>query len=134
MIDFDEPPPRRPYEAIVPLINVVFLLLIFFLIAGTVGPTDPVDVTLPSGRLDDKNTRQPAVIYVEKDGFIWLGKTFVAPEASGFLVKGYIDEAGTDRVAVKVDEAAPADALLLLMEGLRIAKVKEVTILTERAP
>lgn len=134
MIEFDEPQPRRQYEAVVPLINVVFLLLIFFLIAGTMGPSEPVDVTRPVGRLDDKNTNQPATIYVEKDGFIWLGKTFVPPEVAGFMLKGYLKEAGTDRVAVKVDEAAPADALLTLMEGLRIANVKEVTLLTEQAP
>ena len=133
MIEFDEPQQRRPYEAIVPLINVVFLLLIFFLLAGTMGPTDPVNVTLPSGQLDDRNTRQPATIYMEKDGFVWLGKAFVAPEAAGFMLKSFLDQANTDRVAVKVDEAAPADALLTLMEGLRVANVKEVTILTERA-
>ncbi|HMM13429.1 MAG TPA: biopolymer transporter ExbD [Parvibaculum sp.] len=133
MIEFDEPLPRRPYESIVPLINVVFLLLIFFLLAGTMGPSETVKVNLPVGTLDDKNKRQPAMIYMEQDGFMWLGKTFVAPEAAGFMVRDFIRDAGTDRVAVKVDEAAPADALLTLMEVLRIADVKEVTILTERA-
>lgn len=133
MIEFDEPMPRRPYEAIVPLINVVFLLLIFFLLAGTMGPSDPVNVTLPEGQLNDQNTRQPATILVEKDGFVWLGKTIVAPEAAGFMLKDFMRQAGTDRVALKVDEAAPADALLTLMESLRLANVKEVTILTERA-
>ena len=53
MIDFEESPQRRPYESVVPLINVVFLLLIFFLLAGTLQPTDDVDVDLPAGQVDD---------------------------------------------------------------------------------
>lgn len=133
MIDLDEPRRRPSYETMVPLINVVFLLLIFFLLAGTMGPSEPVNVNLPTGTFDDKNTREPAVIYMEKDGFVWLGKNMVPPELSNLLVQGYLKEAGTDRVAVKADLMAPADALLTLMEALRAAGVKEVTIQTEQA-
>lgn len=134
MIDFEEPRRRPPYETMVPLINVVFLLLIFFLLAGTMGPTEPVEVSLPKGSFDDKNTRQPAVIYVDKEGFVWLGEKMVPPEVSGIFVKGFLKEAGTDRVAIKADQTSPVDALLTLMEGLRAAGVKEVTLQTEQAP
>jgi biopolymer transport protein ExbD len=134
MIDLEEPRRRPPYETMVPLINVVFLLLIFFLLAGTMGPTEPVNVALPKGTFDDKNTRQPAVLYMDKDGFVFLGEKMIPPEVSGVFVKGYLKEQGTDRVAIKADQAAPADSLLTLMEGLRTAGVKEVTIQTEQAP
>jgi biopolymer transport protein ExbD len=36
-------------EAVVPMINLVFLLLIFFLLAATAAPTPPFDVNLPEG-------------------------------------------------------------------------------------
>jgi biopolymer transport protein ExbD len=134
MIDFDEPRRRPPYETMVPLINVVFLLLIFFLLAGSMGPSEPVSVSLPKGTFDDRNTREPATLFMEKDGFVWLGKNMVPPELSGLLIKGFLKEAGTDRVAIKADQEAPADSLLTLMEGLRAAGVKEVTIQTEQAP
>lgn len=134
MIDLEEPRRRPPYETMVPLINVVFLLLIFFLLAGTMGPSEPVSVNLPKGTFDDKNTREPATLYMEKDGFIWLGKSMVPPELSGVLIKGFLKDAGTDRVAIKADQEAPADSLLALMESLRVAGVKEVTIQTEQAP
>jgi biopolymer transport protein ExbD len=133
MIEFDEPRRRPPYETMVPLINVVFLLLIFFLLAGTMEPSEPVNVNLPSGQVDDKNTRLPATLYMEKDGFVWLGKNMVPPELSGLLIKGFLKEQGTDRVAIKADMDAPAEALLTLMEGLRKAGVKQVTLQTEQA-
>lgn len=50
----------RPIS-MVPLINVVFLLLIFFLVAGTVEKVDVIDVELPeavSGQLMEEGTIQ----------------------------------------------------------------------------
>lgn len=46
-MEFSIPPRRRPKEAIVPMINVVFLLLIFFLMTAQIAPPAPFDVTLP---------------------------------------------------------------------------------------
>lgn len=41
------PKPRRQAEPVVAMINVVFLLLIFFLMSAEIAPPDPFDVTLP---------------------------------------------------------------------------------------
>ena len=60
LFGFDDPPPRRPFEAMVPLINIVFLLLIFFLLAGTIAPQSPVDVTLPEGAQNDGEASETA--------------------------------------------------------------------------
>lgn len=44
-MDFETgPPPRRP-EAVLPMINLVFLLLVFFLLAATLAPPAPLRVT-----------------------------------------------------------------------------------------
>jgi biopolymer transport protein ExbD len=133
MIDLDEPRRRPPYETMVPLINVVFLLLIFFLLAGSMGPSETVQVSLPKGTFDDRASHDPATLYMDSDGFVWLGKKMVPPEVSGMFVKAYLKEEGTDRVAIKADQSAPADSLLTLMEGLRAAGVKQVTLQTEQA-
>ena len=48
-------PPRRrpPRESVVPMINVVFLLLVFFLMTSQIAPPDPVEVAPP---LSDRGT------------------------------------------------------------------------------
>lgn len=47
-MDFAPPPKRRNGESIVPMINVVFLLLIFFLMTSEIKPPDPFEITLPA--------------------------------------------------------------------------------------
>lgn len=47
MIRFPDPPRRAPEASLLPMINVVFLLLIFFLIAARMTPPEPFAVTPP---------------------------------------------------------------------------------------
>lgn len=46
-MDFSSPPRRRPSENLLPMINVVFLLLIFFLISAEMTPPEPFPVSPP---------------------------------------------------------------------------------------
>lgn len=55
-------PPRRipPRESVVPMINVVFLLLVFFLMTSQIAPPDPVEIAPPvsdAGAPVDHGTR-----------------------------------------------------------------------------
>ncbi len=51
-MDFSAPPRRRPAENLLPMINVVFLLLIFFLVAAELSPPEPFAVTPPEAGSD----------------------------------------------------------------------------------
>lgn len=60
---------RRPAETLVPMINIVFLLLIFFLLSATVAPPDPFDLRLPDAAVEgDASVQGPAVLHVSAEG------------------------------------------------------------------
>ncbi|GFE51080.1 hypothetical protein So717_28330 [Roseobacter cerasinus] len=62
------PPTRKAStESIVPMINVVFLLLIFFLMTSQIAPPDPFDVTTPIAR-DGAEPEARAVLYASSTG------------------------------------------------------------------
>ena len=46
-MQFDRPQRKTRPESIVPMINVVFLLLVFFLMTAELRPAPPVEVALP---------------------------------------------------------------------------------------
>lgn len=50
MMDFSTPPRKSPPETLLPMINVVFLLLIFFLISARMAPPEPFAVTPPQSQ------------------------------------------------------------------------------------
>lgn len=61
---------KRPRgEAIVPMINIVFLLLIFFLMTATLVPRDPFESTLPFARSDVPATNETR-LFVSPQGLM----------------------------------------------------------------
>lgn len=66
-MDFSEPPRPPRAESIVPMINVVFLLLIFFLMTSNLVRPEPFEVTPPTAATDTE-PQEEVVLFVDKSG------------------------------------------------------------------
>lgn len=73
-MQIDLPPSRRPGESILPMINVVFLLLIFFLISARLTPPEPFPVTPPDSVAEGK-TEGEIVLFLAADGRLGFRET-----------------------------------------------------------
>ncbi|MGI3170158.1 ExbD/TolR family protein [Pseudooceanicola sp. C21-150M6] len=73
MMDFAAPRKKNRAESTVPMINVVFLLLIFFLMTAELAPPDPVEVTPPTGAGQTADGAPP-VLYLAADGTLAYGE------------------------------------------------------------
>jgi biopolymer transport protein ExbD len=65
-------PRHSPRDSIVPMINVAFLLLIFFLMTAVLEPPDPVDATPPVSEAEMGDTF-PDVLVVTREGEMAFG-------------------------------------------------------------
>lgn len=116
-------------ERILPLINVVFLLLIFFMIAGSLTQADPFDIAPPMSDAPELQDAPRRVIHLGADGRAALGERDLDPAA----IPAALREGGAApprRVWVKADADTEAAALVRLMEGLRGVGVERVHLLT----
>lgn len=122
-------PARKP-EPTIALINVVFLMLIFFLIAGTLAPPLDKDVTLV--KASDLDGREPPdALVIRADGTMtWRGETVETANALSLLGEAE-DEAGT-AIRLVPDRDLPAVKLVEIGDELRKAGAKRVFIVTER--
>ncbi|MCO4843974.1 MAG: biopolymer transporter ExbD [Yoonia sp.] len=66
-MQFSHPPARQKPESIVPMINVVFLLLIFFMMTATITQPTPFDVTPPDARREGE-LQEDTTLFVAADG------------------------------------------------------------------
>ncbi|MCO8145428.1 biopolymer transporter ExbD [Rhodovulum tesquicola] len=71
MFDFDTPAPRARAESIVPMINVVFLLLIFFLMSARIAPPEPFETTPLRAAAQDPLAGD--TLYLSADGALAYG-------------------------------------------------------------
>lgn len=65
---FPDPPHKRPGEQLLPMINVVFLLLIFFLIAAKLAGPEPFPVTPPEAAGERPGDLPKAVLFLGPEG------------------------------------------------------------------
>ncbi|HDR29390.1 ExbD/TolR family protein [Rhodovulum sp.] len=71
MFDFDTPAPRARADSIVPMINVVFLLLIFFLMSARIAPPEPFEAAPPRAAAQDPVAGD--TLYLSGDGALAYG-------------------------------------------------------------
>ena len=109
-------PKRRPRgESIIPMINVVFLLLIFFLLTAQISPSTPFPVTPPDSSSDIRAQAQD-VLYVSATGELAWN------EARGDDVWPLIAARTDDGpVQIRADASAPAVTLAAHLKQLRQA-------------
>jgi biopolymer transport protein ExbD len=91
-----------------PMIDVVFLLMIFFLVASKLEEADRIiDVVLPKASAAKPLTSQPAefIINIDRDGDYYAGaKPVTLPELCALLVQAAADNPGRQQVIVRADE------------------------------
>ena len=128
------PPKRNPQESTLTLINVVFLMLIFFLIAGTLTPPLDKDVTLIS-TLESEQAEPPDALFVTADGVMRTRGDAVTAEAYVASVRQRELLLPEDAVTVKIaaDRDLPAERLIAIVGELRDAGASRITVVTERA-
>lgn len=77
-------------DNMVPLINVVFLMLVFFIVAGQIQKADPVAVISPQSINDNRAVTDPNIdIVLGVDNCLYIdGKQFTsAADENGFWVQ-----------------------------------------------
>ena len=131
MIDFGPERPKREYEYLVPLINVVFLLITFFLITGTMQTAEPVKVELPEGAIDETKPAEAVTVYLGPDGFVYLFDQVIEARFAPFMLRSFFLKEGHRSVQIKADKNADAEALIDMMEQMREINIEEIIILTE---
>lgn len=127
---FEDRRPDKSEERILPLINVVFLLLIFFMIAGSLSSSEPFEVEPPRSAQAAGTELEPLRLVVGFDGNLALeGETL--PRAELFArLKQHLKDNPQLKLQLKADGRIPGNRLVLLLEELRAAGVEKLRLLT----
>jgi biopolymer transport protein ExbD len=124
------PTPARDSEAsLIPLINIVFLLLIFFMLAGRLAPSDPAEIAPPQSSSPERTAETRLILVIDRQGEIWLDGTQIDDQT---LVARIAERPlGEDAsLHIKADSAVSAARLMALLSRLRDAGAEQIDLLT----
>ncbi len=124
------PEKRQTEENVIPLINVVFLLLIFFVLVGSLTPPEALDVTPPTSASRDPAGERETVVFLAADGRLAIGSQEVGQDRLQQLIAAQLAKDKLTLVQLKADARVEADRLLTVMDLLREAGVKALILLT----
>ena len=110
-----------------PLINIVFLMLIFFMLAGTLKTTDNIEKAemQSSAPVDEESL----IIGLALDGSLSIGGEVIAPENLSELLKR--QKLADRKVAIKPDARLAAAELLSVSQLLRDAGFTQMTLIVD---
>ena len=122
-------PPRKPQtESIVPMINVVFLLLIFFLMTVQIAPPEPFEVTPPEAKAETPAGGE-LVLHLSAEGKLafrdTLGEGAIAAAATEAEICG-----DCEVLTLRADSAVPARRLAALLPELSAAGFSAIELVT----
>lgn len=132
MLRLARPRPTRQRESTIALINIVFLMLIFFLVAGTLTPPLDNEVELIT-TADAERSEPPGALFVTETGEMRANGETV--DAAGFVAakRSAASETQGLEVTVAADRNLPAARLVDIVGALKAAGASRISIVTERA-
>jgi len=121
----------KPFPSLAPLVDIVFQLLIFFMLTSAVSVADLFDVKLPESTTAGEQALKPVIVLVGAEGKVALdGELVKVEELIGKLQQRR--EAGAAPVMVKADRGAKTGDVVSVLEQIQAAGIEKVMLATSR--
>lgn len=115
-------------NSITALIDVVFILLLFFMLAGQIKELSNPDILLPYSALGKTAEQQPLKIEISKDGGLIVNDK---PLELAQLDSALADINSDDRIAVLADKRLKVDKLDEVLSVIRARGIAKVSLLSD---
>ncbi|HHA19746.1 MAG: biopolymer transporter ExbD [Gammaproteobacteria bacterium] len=115
-----------------PLIDMVFILLIFFIVTTSFVKETGVDVSRPSAKTAVKKEMANILISITPNGEVWMDKRQVDRRAVRANVERMHAENPEGSVVIIADKEAKTGLLIEVMDQARLAGVANVSIAAQR--
>lgn len=124
---------RRPRRIVmIPLIDITFMLVLFFLIGGQLQSVTIVSVDLPVAESSKLLDEGPVEVVLGKYDEIIINDILFDEKAASSEMKRQLDMNSERIVTVKADANSSANRLVAFMEMIREAGGKNISVVTQQ--
>lgn len=122
---------RKTMINVTSLIDVVFLLLIFFVVTSTFLEQPGLDLTLPEAGSAEPAAREDVTLGVASDGTIYLGGEPIERATLRDAIEGALEQGSSDRVVLQADARVSHGLVVEVMDAARLAGARGLVVATE---
>ncbi len=114
-----------------PMLDVVFIMLIFFIVTASFVKESGIDVNRPSAATAERKEKGNILVAISEDNEIWIDRRQVDPRALRANIERMHAENPNGAVVIQADEESKNKLLVLVMDAARTAGVKNVSVAAE---
>ena len=115
---------------ITPLIDIVFLLLVFFMLATSFIQKSTIEVNLSSGEtVQIENQKNSLVLILNKKGQIYLNKKLINISNNRNEITNIIKKNPEDKILIKSHKRIAVQKVIRLIEEVRLAGTDNIKLI-----
>ncbi len=114
-----------------PMLDIVFIMLIFFIVTATFMKEAGVTVQKPEALTGDRQDQASIIVAVTDKDEVWVNKTVVDVKALRPLIEKLHAENPKGTVVIEADKDARAGLMIAVADAIQAAGVPKVAVSTE---
>lgn len=116
---------------VTPLMDIVFIMLIFFIVTSTFVKEPGVEINRPEAQTAKERKLAGILVAVTAENEIWINKEKIPLDAVKVAVEGLKQENPKATAVVQVDTGAESRYLVEVVNQIRNAGVSDIAVSTE---
>ena len=114
-----------------PLIDMVFILLIFFAVSTTFVRDMQLDLERPTAQSSGSASSESIRVYIDRGGAVFVDEQAVNTWMVQSVVRDLLAVSSSETVLVIADEGTPASLLIEVVDQANLAGASDVGVATE---
>ena len=117
---------------VTPMLDVVFIMLIFFIVTASFVKESGIDVTRPDAATAERKQRASILIAISKNNEVWIQKRRIDVRAVRANVERLLAENPQGSVVIQADEKSENGLFVKVMDQARLAGAQSIAIAARR--
>lgn len=113
---------------ITPMLDVVFIMLIFFIVTTSFVKESGIDVSRPSAKTAKKQQRASILVAINQVGEIWIQRRKVDLQSVRANIERLHAESPEGTVVIQADKRSETGLLVDVMDQVKLAGVQRISI------
>jgi biopolymer transport protein ExbD len=114
-----------------PMLDVVFIMLIFFIVTASFIKEAGIDVLRPKAETAEKQDKANIFIALSPNGEIWIDRKKIAPAQLKPTIEKLKAENPQGSIVIQADQESKSQQLMQVMDAARDAGITDVAISAE---
>ena len=111
-----------------PMLDVVFIMLIFFIVSTSFVKESGIEVNRPKATTASKKEKASILVAIDKNNFVWVDKRRVDIRSVRANIERLHAESPEGTVVVQADERSKTGMLVKVMDQIREAGVSNISV------